>query len=60
VAEGVAHRAIARAGSFLARRPPEQQRVVGGWLHDGCRPEEAGELAGDGDGGDVAGLAATA
>jgi hypothetical protein len=31
-----------------------------GLLDHGCGPEEAGEFAGDGDGGDVAGLAACA
>jgi hypothetical protein len=31
-----------------------------GLVGHGCRPEEAGQLAGDGDDGDVAGLAAPA
>jgi hypothetical protein len=56
---GFAHRSVARAGSVWPDARPSSDGCC--WrLHDGGGPEEAGELACDGDGGDVAGLAALA
>ena len=48
-----------RVPAAVGRRPPEQAAVVGS-VGGGGGPEEAGELARDGDVLDVAGLAAGA
>ena len=60
--ERAAHRAIARAGRLVARRPgpPTGQGCQRGSVSGGGSPEEAGQFAGDGDDGHVGVFAAAA